>query len=93
MTELKRKLDPGEAEAIILAAELNADLLLIDEALGRNEAKRAHLPVIGLMGVLLIAKKKNLIESITQIIQRLETEAGFYLSRLVKQRIIQEAGE
>ncbi len=93
LTELNRQLDRGEAEAIVLAKELHADLLLIDEALGREAARQEHLPVIGLMGVLLIAKKKGLVSSLTEIIERLETEAGFYLSRPVKARVLAAAGE
>ncbi|MDD3276691.1 MAG: DUF3368 domain-containing protein [Kiritimatiellales bacterium] len=93
LTELNRQLDRGEAEAIVLAKELHADLLLIDEALGREAARQEHLPVIGLMGVLLIAKKKGRIPSLAGLIERLETEAGFYLSRPVKARVLKEAGE
>jgi predicted nucleic acid-binding protein len=45
-------LGPGEAEAIALAAELDADLLLIDERDGTAEAKRLGLNVTGTLGVL-----------------------------------------
>jgi len=45
-------LDPGERSAIALAEMLHADLLLIDEAAGRAEAKRRHLRVTGTLGVL-----------------------------------------
>jgi len=93
LEQLKHQLDPGEAEAIVLAKKLHADLLLIDEALGRKAARHEHLPVIGLMGVLLIAKKKGLVASIRNLIEQLETEAGFYLSRQVKEKVIAAAGE
>ena len=93
LEQLKHKLDPGEAEAIVLAKELHADLLLIDEALGRVEALHEHLHVIGLMGVLLIAKKKGLVNSLGDLIDLLETEAGFYLSRPVKEKVLEAAGE
>lgn len=93
LTELKLHLDPGEAEAIVLAKEIHADLLLIDESLGREAARHEHLPVIGLMGVLLIAKKKGLVSLLAEIIERLESEAGFYLSRPVKERVLAAAGE
>lgn len=50
--EQNYKLDPGEAQAIILAAELQANQLLIDERLGRAEAKRRGLSLVGVLGVL-----------------------------------------
>ena len=93
LEQLSYQLDRGEAEAIVLAKELHADLLLIDESLGREAARHEHLPVIGLMGVLLIAKKKGLVASIRNLIERLETEAGFYLSQRVKEKILSAAGE
>jgi predicted nucleic acid-binding protein len=93
LEQLKNQLDPREAEAIVLAKTIHADVLLIDESLGRAAAKHEHLPVIGLMGVLLIAKKKGLVDAVHTLIEQLETEAGFYLSKQVKMRIIEAAGE
>jgi hypothetical protein len=55
------RLDPGEAEAISLALELDADLLLIDERHGRAEANRLGIKITGLLGILVEAKRKNLI--------------------------------
>lgn len=56
-------LDPGETEAIALAVEIGADLLLIDERKGRREAKLLGLRTTGLLGVLLEAKKAGLLSS------------------------------
>ena len=53
--------DVGEAEAIELARELHADRLLIDERKGRKLATKEGVPIIGLLGVVLLAKRKNLI--------------------------------
>src|SRR6266536_3132436 len=50
---LAATLDPGEAEAIALALELSADLILLDERDGRRAAERAGLRVTGVVGVLL----------------------------------------
>ncbi len=50
-------LDQGEAEAIILATEIEADLILLDETLGRFHAKHTGLKVTGTMGVLMKAKQ------------------------------------
>lgn len=45
-------LDHGEREAILLAQELNADLLLMDDKDGRLEAARRNLAIVGTLGVL-----------------------------------------
>jgi uncharacterized protein len=53
--------DAGEAEAIQLAKELRADRLLIDDFKGRQLAAREGVKVIGVLGILLLAKEKRLI--------------------------------
>lgn len=57
MTALQMELDPGEAEAIALAVELKAHLLLLDERRGRVVASRLGLHFVGLLGVLSEAKQ------------------------------------
>jgi predicted nucleic acid-binding protein len=90
---LRSELDPGEAEAIVLAKELNADDLLIDEAHGRQIATREGVHVIGLLGVLLEAKGRGLVSSVRQLTAELENEAGFRVSSRVKELIFEAAGE
>ena len=71
-------LDVGEQAAISLTKSLKADLLLIDEKLGRRAAIAEDLSIIGVVGILEEAAKKNLID-IQQAIARLQ-QTNFRIS-------------
>ena len=90
---LRLHLDQGEAEAITLAIELDSDAVLMDETEGRRIAKHYGLPVIGVLGVLIEAKHKNLIEAVLPQVDLLRDAAGFYLSNAVVEKIRQLANE
>ena len=85
--------DAGEAEAIELARELQADRLLIDERKGRRLAVQEGVPVIGLLGVVLPAKRKQLIPPAKDLLQRLELEAGMNLAESIRDAAIKTVGE
>jgi hypothetical protein len=78
--ERDRRLDPGEANAIVLALELKATQLLIDERVGRTEARRLGLRMTGILGVLLAAKRQSLVSAVRPILDRLVNEANFRIS-------------
>lgn len=84
----ERGLDAGEANAIALALEIQADDLLIDERLGRQEAVRLGLSIIGILGVLLIAKQRNLIPQVQPVMDALINKAGFRISPQLYQRVL-----
>jgi predicted nucleic acid-binding protein len=86
-------LDQGEAEAIALALELGSDVVLMDEADGRRIAKRYGLQVVGVLGVLLEAKQRHLIDAVLPHVDMLRQSAGFYLNNRVYQAIRQLANE
>lgn len=88
-----RGLDAGEANAIALALELQADDLLIDERLGRQEAVRLGLSIIGILGVLLIAKQRSLIPQVQPVMDALSNQAGFRISPQLYQRVLTLAKE
>lgn len=90
---LLQTLDPGEADAICLALELSADYLLIDESLGRSVARDMGIPITGLLGVLLRAKRDGHIAQIKPYIDRLVNEVGFRLSNALIADALYQANE
>ncbi len=85
-------LDAGEAEVIILAHEQNADLVILDESLGRRYAKQLDLTLTGTVGVLLKAKQKGLIDNISIVLQKL-VERGSWLNPKLITKARELAGE
>lgn len=78
-------LDAGEAEAIIIASEIGADLIILDEKLGRYHAKHAGIKVTGTLGVLVKAKKMGLVPKLKPLLKEL-TEKNVWISdRLIAQ--------
>jgi hypothetical protein len=90
---LQQELDAGEAGAIALAIGIKADLLLMDEHLGREVAFHFGLRYTGLVGILIEAKRKGLIASVKPVLDSLRDRAGFRLSHELYQRVIRDEGE
>ena len=89
---LEEFVDRGEAEAIVLALELNADLLLVDDRDARSLAKKLGLKVMGTLGVIALAKYRGLAPKAKPIINQL-IESGFWISRRILEEFLKELNE
>jgi uncharacterized protein len=78
---LSIELDYGESEAIALTLEKKVNLILMDEQEGRSRAKQLGLKPIGIIGVILRAKKSGQISSVKEVMESLRKNAGFYIHR------------
>ncbi len=85
---LCRDLGAGEAEAIVLAREVRADLVLMDERMGRTVAKRLGLRVTGLVGVLIEARERGLLTDADTVVNDLHQRAGFWLSNELRRMVV-----
>jgi uncharacterized protein len=93
VSSLRQIIDQGEAEAIILAEEIDVDALLIDDKQGRQIAERRGIRCLGLAGTLLMAKQNGLVTNLGEILGALETKANFYLDPALKRSLLARANE
>jgi predicted nucleic acid-binding protein len=91
--KLREDLDPGEAEAIVLAIERQADLLLVDERRARRTATAAGLTVSGLLGVVAKAKQAGLIDLARPVLDELIQTARFWIGPDLYKEVLVELGE
>jgi len=87
------ELDAGEAAAIALFLKQKAGALLIDETIGRNVAEKLGIRTMGIIRILLEARNRKLISNIKILLDRLEREANFWISRELRLQVLQLTGE
>ncbi|MDB4948060.1 MAG: hypothetical protein JWM27_709 [Gemmatimonadetes bacterium] len=93
MLALKNELDPGESEAIALALEAGADVLLLDEKRARTVAIGLGLRVVGLLGVVVLAKSRGLIPLAREVLDALVEQAGFRVAPGITRDVLRSVGE
>lgn len=90
-------LNPSNSGKGVAAASdeepMQADLLLMDERRGREVARHLGIAVTGLIGLLVEANHKGLIEAIRPLLDALRDEAGFRISQVLYDQVLQDAGE
>ena len=90
---LAKELGAGEAAVITVAYRLSANLVLIDERRARRIAEQAYgLRVKGSAGILVAAKRANLIPAVRPLLEAM-ADQGYFLSRRLIKRACQEARE
>jgi hypothetical protein len=89
LTEIER----GEAEAIALAYELDADSVLLDERGARQSARRLGLRPLGTIGILMWAKRSGRVDNLRTLLDALQTQGSFRISRTLYDRALWEVGE
>lgn len=93
VTPLLSTVDAGEAEAIVLAKELQADYILIDDLQGRQVAVQQGLTVIGSLGILLKAKQAGHIPLIRPLMDDLMSIAKAFIAPKLYADVLLLAGE
>ena len=88
-----RELDLGESAAIALALDRGADLVLLDETEARNVAEFHGLRRTGVLGILMRAKRRQLVSEVRPLMERLRDEAHFWIKPMLYDRILAEANE
>jgi len=86
------ELDLGEAETIVLARQIGADWVLMDEKKGRRKLNELRLNKIGTVGLLLKAQELGLLPHIKSDLALLR-ERGFSISQPVIEAVLRQVGE
>ena len=87
-----KRLDLGECGAIILAEEIHAQRIIIDDLAARKVAQARGLPIIGTVGVLIVAKVRGIIPNVKDILDNLKKH-GTRIGPRLYQQILNAAGE
>ena len=86
-------LGPGEMEALALAVEMHADAVLIDESAGRTAALELGLTPVGVLGILVRAKRHGQLAAVAPVVDALITRAHFRASPGLLREVLRMAGE
>jgi predicted nucleic acid-binding protein len=84
------RLDPGEREAILLAQELRADLVLVDDQDARAEATRRALTAMGTLRVFELAAERGLID-LPAVLTQLRAARFYLTSDMIQELLARDA--
>lgn len=92
LTEYQQKVDPGEASALALAKEINADLVILDDLEVRKFALKLGVPFKGTLGLLVMAKQYGIIPAIRPYLEKVQ-QTNFRLASHLIDQCLRDAGE
>ena len=92
VVRLEAELGRGEAEAIVLAGELEADFVILDDATARRIAEAEGRKVLGLLVLLIRAKELGIVPVLRPVLNQI-VGAGFFIDDALYQSILRRAGE
>ena len=92
VSRLQGRLGKGEAEAIVLTKETPGSIVVLDDATARRIAKEEGVEVVGLIGLMVLAKRQGIVPTIQPILFDMK-DNGFYLSESLVQIALKAAGE
>jgi uncharacterized protein len=87
------ELDDGEREAIALALETSEQRILLDEREARKVAEGLGLQVIGTLGILLLAKNREIIPQVQPLLDDMIHSAQYWVNRTLYEQVLRQAGE
>lgn len=91
--ELLNRIDEGESEAIVSSQEIEADLLLIDERKGTAIARSLGIKTIGLLDVLLLSKRMQIVPLVKPILDELIGDTTFKIDKILHTKVLKPANE
>jgi predicted nucleic acid-binding protein len=86
---LQADLGKGESECIVLAKEMNADFVVLDDKDARKMAEFLGLDVIGTLGILVMAHKKGEIKNLKSVIDEVRGK-NFWMDDNLYNKILKE---
>ena len=90
--DFRARLHAGEVEVMILAEELGADLVIMDDYAAKKTAKFMGMKTTGTLGILIQAKRRGLIQEVKPLMEAVISQ-GLYVSEKIQRLVLREAGE
>jgi predicted nucleic acid-binding protein len=87
------RLDPGEEEVLAWALEHPGAFVVIDDRVGRRAAQSLDLPLIGTLGIVVVARQLGMIASAREVNERLERETSWYMDAALIRAALDRLGE